>query len=303
LHVFQYKSIIVNEMIVIAESGSTKCDWAILDEKGNLLFSEKTVGFNPYFHNEKFILEHLQGSENLKTHSQAVTAVYFYGAGCSSSDLNAIVTKALSAFFSNAKVKVDHDLVASAYSLYQGTPVICCIIGTGSNSCFFDGEKITESVPALGFILGDEGSGSYFGKRLLADYFYNRLPSEMQHDFKKEFNLTWSEAVEKVYQNIHANVYLASFMKFMAKHRNNAYVIETVREGMARFIDVHVTSFSKFHEYEVSFVGTMAHVYQDILEEELKKRDCKLGQIVKNPVDQLVAYHFNESSKLIHAIS
>lgn len=289
-------------MIVIAESGSTKCDWAILDEKGNQLFTEKTVGFNPYFHNEKFILDHLLATSNLNMHRDAVNQVFFYGAGCSSDELNAVVSSALETFFTNAKVSVDHDLVAAAYSLYQGRPVISCIIGTGSNSCFFDGKIITESVPALGFILGDEGSGSYYGKRLLADYFYNRLPSEMQRDFKEEFNLSWDTAVKMVYQNIHANVYLASFMKFMAKHKNNAYVIETVREGMARFIDVHVTSFSRFHEYEVSFVGTMAFVYEDILREELKKRDCQLGQIVKNPVDQLVAYHFNEASNLIHVI-
>lgn len=289
-------------MIVIAESGSTKCDWAILDEKGNQLFTEKTVGFNPYFHNEKFILDHLLNASNLSIHRHSVHQVFFYGAGCSSKELNAIVYSALASFFTNAKITVDHDLVAAAYSLYQGRPVISCIIGTGSNSCFFDGNKVTESVPALGFILGDEGSGSYYGKRLLADFFYNRLPSEMQHDFKEEFDLNWATAVKMVYQNIHANVYLASFMKFMAKHKDNAYVIETVREGMARFIDVHVTSFSRFHEYEVSFVGTMAFVYEDILREELRKRDCQLGQIVKNPVDKLVAYHFNETNNLIQVI-
>ena len=289
-------------MIVIAESGSTKCDWEILDSKGTKLYSDKTVGFNPYFHSEEFIGSELNKSNDLKTHRESVSRVFFYGAGCSSDYLNQTVINALSSFFPNAEVSVDHDLLAAAYSLYQGKPVISCIIGTGSNSCFFDGKKIEESVPALGFILGDEGSGSYFGKRLLADFFYKRLPSEMQYDFQKEFNLEWSEAVKMVYQNIHANVYLASFMRFMAKHKDNAYVIEMVREGMARFIDVHVTSFSRYHEYEVSFVGTISHVYRDILEEELYKRDCKLGQIVKNPIDQLVDYHFRGESQLIPVI-
>lgn len=278
-------------MIAIAESGSTKCDWVILDGKTEICLTAKTPGFNPYFHDEKFILDELNKSAELVGVKSRITSIYFYGAGCSSDHLSNIVKEGLGKFFTGAEISVDHDLVAAAYSLYEGEPIISCIIGTGSNSCFFDGEKAVELVPALGFILGDEASGSYFGKKLLADYFYKRLPFEMQQDFDQWFQIDWSQTVEKVYQNIHANVYLASFMKFIASHKSNPYVIEMVREGMARFIDIHVANFSNYHHYKVGFVGTIAFLFEDILREELLKRDCQPGRIIKNPVDHLVQYH------------
>lgn len=280
-------------MILIAESGSTKCDWIILDDQRKVVGTAKTQGFNPYFHGEEFIINELKGEPELVLVKSQVTMVFFYGAGCSSDLLNTIVREALEKFFPAAKVTVDHDLLAAAFSLYQGEPLISCIIGTGSNSCFFDGVKAIEYVPALGFILGDEASGSYFGKRVLADYFYKRLPGEMQRDFEERFTLNWAEVVKKVYQNPHANVYLASFMRFVADHKENDYVQEMVKEGMARFIDIHVTNFSNYHRYEVGFVGTIAYIFEDILREELKKRDCRPGLIIKHPIDHLVQYHMD----------
>jgi N-acetylglucosamine kinase-like BadF-type ATPase len=278
-------------MIVIAESGSTKCDWIILDDKHEVVQTAKTPGFNPYFHDQLFISSELAKSKELVQIKDQVNTVFFYGAGCSSEKLNTVVLESLSAFFSQAEVSVDHDLVAAAYALYQGEPVIGCIIGTGSNSCFFDGQNAIEKVPALGFILGDEASGSYFGKRVLADYIYKRLPGEMQRDFDERFHVEWAEVVQKVYQNPHANVYLASFMRFVADHKDNDYVQEMVKEGMARFIDIHVANYSNYHRYEVGFVGAVAYVFQDILREELRKRDCRPGLIIKHPADQLVKYH------------
>ncbi len=278
-------------MIVIAESGSTKCDWSILDDQHQVVLTAKTPGFNPYFHDEQFISTEMSRSSELLQIQNEVDKVYFYGAGCSSETLNSVVFGALRVFFSQAEISVDHDLVAAAYSLYRGEPVIGCIIGTGSNSCFFDGSKVHEMVPALGFILGDEASGSYFGKRVLADYIYKRLPGEMQRDFEERFRVDWSEVVQKVYQNVHANVYLASFMRFIVDHKYNDYVQEMVKEGIARFIDIHVANYSNYHKYEVGFVGTVAFIFQDILREELLKRDCKPGLIIKHPADQLVKYH------------
>ncbi len=286
-------------MIAIAESGSTKCDWVVLDGKAEVVLTAKTIGFNPYFHSEQYILDTLNATSELVGVKSEITAIYFYGAGCSSTQLNTIVKKALSRFFVEAEISVDHDLVAAAYSLYEGEPVIACIIGTGSNSCFFDGKNAVELVPALGFILGDEASGSYFGKKVLADYFYKRLPFEMQEDFINWFKIDWSQTVQNVYQNPHANVYLASFMKFIAAHKSNPYVIEMVKEGMARFIDIHVANFSNYHHYKVGFVGTIAFLFEDILREELAKRDCQLGRIIKNPVEHLVRYHIDYKNVVV----
>lgn len=278
-------------MIAIAESGSTKCDWIILNDQREVTMTARTPGFNPYFHNRQFILKELSQCPELVVLKEDITSIFFYGAGCSSDELNEVVKSALQQFFTKANVAVDHDLVAAAYSLYSGEPIISCIIGTGSNSCFFDGIETKELVPALGFILGDEASGSYFGKKILADYFYQRLPHEMQRDFENRFPLKWTHAIEKVYQNPHANVYLASFMKFIADHKENPYITEMIREGMARFIDIHVTNFMEYHRYEVGFVGTVAYVFKEILIEELQKRDCKVGPIIKSPIDNLVRYH------------
>jgi len=285
-------------MIAIAESGSTKCDWIVLNRKAEVCVKANTPGFNPYFHGEDFVVSSLQNCEELNEVKDQISTIFFYGAGCSSESLNLIIQEALEKYFVNANIRVDHDLVAAAYSLYEGDPVICCIVGTGSNSCFFDGEKVHELVPALGFILGDEASGSYFGKKILADYFYKRLPAEMQRDFEEKYKITWSQTVEKVYKNPHANVYLASFMPFIIAHKENPYVIEMVKDGMARFIDVHVANFSNYHQHKVGFVGTLAFLFGDILEEELIKRDCKLGRIIKNPADNLVQYHIDYKTEV-----
>jgi glucosamine kinase len=285
-------------MIAIAESGSTKCDWIVLNRKAEVVLEARTPGFNPYFHGEEFVLNSLHNCSDLAAVKDKISSIFFYGAGCSSEALNLIIQEALAQFFVKAKITVDHDLVAAAYSLYEGEPIISCIVGTGSNSCFFDGDKVHELVPALGFILGDEASGSYFGKKILADYFYKRLPAEMQRDFDERYNLDWSQTVENVYKNAHANVYLASFMPFIIAHRENPYVIEMVKDGMARFIDVHIANFSNYHQHKVGFVGTLAFLFEDILKEELLKRDCKPGRIIKNPADNLVQYHREFKSEI-----
>ena len=285
-------------MIAIAESGSTKCDWIVLNRKAEVVLEARTPGFNPYFHGEEFVLNSLHNCSELAAVKDKISTIFFYGAGCSSEALNLIIQEALAQFFVKAKITVDHDLVAAAYSLYEGEPIISCIVGTGSNSCFFDGDKVHELVPALGFILGDEASGSYFGKKILADYFYKRLPAEMQRDFDERYNLDWSQTVENVYKNAHANVYLASFMPFIIAHRENPYVIEMVKDGMARFIDVHIANFSNYHQHKVGFVGTLAFLFEDILKEELLKRDCKPGRIIKNPADNLVQYHREFKSEI-----
>ena len=278
-------------MIAIAESGSTKCDWVLLNGTGKIEKEFKTQGFNPYFHSTEFVVKTLSECADLEGVREEVNTLYFYGAGCSNEQLKGTIREGLGQVFSRAAIHVDHDLLAAAYSLYEGEPVISCIIGTGSNSCFFDGKKVEERVPALGFILGDEASGSYFGKQVLADYFYHRLPSEMYRDFKERFDLNWGDTLKKVYGNVHANVYLASFMRFVMDHRENAYVTEMVKEGMARFIDIHVTNYPDYHKYQVGFVGSIAHLFEDILREELEKRDCRAGKIIKHPVAELVNYH------------
>ena len=256
-------------MIAIAESGSTKCEWVILNEEKQVIQNFKTQGFNPDFHDSDFIFNSLSTSEDFLAIRNEINTIYFYGASCSSECLNKIVVEGLQRVFANAKILVDHDLLAAAYSLYEGEPLVCCILGTGSNSCFYDGAELKEMIPALGFIMGDEAGGAFFGKRLLSDFFYNKLPKQIHEDFERIYQLTWAEAREKIYGNIHANVYLASFMPFIGKYKEEAYVQEMIREGFAEFIKVHVSCFDQSSNGKIGFVGSIAFIFKNILMEEL----------------------------------
>ena len=173
-------------MVLIVESGSTKSDWVLLSPE-NKQDVYSSMGFNPYFHSSAVIENELRRHAELMSHAEKIQQIYFYGAGCSSSEMNDIVKLGLTNVFTNAHIHIDHDLIACAYATYSGNPSICCIIGTGSNSCYFDGETISEVVPALGYILGDEGSGTYFGKKLLSAFLYHQLPKHVEEDFVKEY--------------------------------------------------------------------------------------------------------------------
>ena len=280
-------------MTAIAESGSTKCEWVILNDEGLVESNFKTQGFNPDFHSTEYVAETLSQCVDLFASKDKIQNVYFYGASCSSAKLKQRIVNGLIQVFRNAEIVVDHDLLAAAYSLYDDQPLISCIIGTGSNSCYFDGENLIEKIPALGFVMGDEAGGGYFGKQLLSDFFYKRLPQTIHEDFEATYQLTWGEAREKIYGNIHANVYLASFMPFIAKHKQEKYVIDLLSDGFAKFIKIHVGCFSEYKSKQVGFVGSLAFIFKDILIEELKKQGYKPGRIIKSPINELVNYHRN----------
>jgi len=278
-------------MILIADSGSTKCDWRLTNESGENLKDFNTMGFNPYFHSSDLVEAKLKQSQEASQIALQVSHVFFYGAGCSSSGLNAIIEEGLKRIFVNAHVMVSHDLNASAYATYYGKPVISCILGTGSNSCFFDGEEVSEEIPSLAYILGDEGSGSYFGKRLIKDFFYKKLPSEMASAFESEFALTDKELVRKVYNEPNANVYLASFMRFIAQFKSHDHVKTWMNEGFREFINIHVKCFPNWKEVDVHFIGSVAFHFKDDLQKACNDESVTLGGVIQKPIDNLVRYH------------
>ena len=279
-------------MIFIIESGSTKSDWVLIDGKSNQSFFS-TIGFNPYFHTAEIIESEIKENLDLVAVADSIKSIYFYGAGCSSVELNKIVHAGLSRVFHSAEIIVEHDLTACAYSTYQGSPAISCIIGTGSNSCYFDGETVSEVVPALGYILGDEGSGSYFGKKLLSSYLYHKLPSHIAEDFEKTFHLSKDNIVENVYKKPNANVYIASFMPFIAKHREENFFKVMVEEGMRNFMEVHVCCYPNYKEVPVHFVGSIAQIFDREVEKAANSLGIKIGQIIQKPIQGLVSYHQN----------
>jgi N-acetylglucosamine kinase-like BadF-type ATPase len=277
-------------MLVIADSGSTKCDWRIVAEDKNYIDCA-TMGINPYFHNADVIEAELRNNEQLMRIADQVKALFFYGAGCSSTELKRTAEQGLSRIFTNAEIYVDHDLVAAAFSVYEDDPCIACILGTGSNSCHFDGDIVREEVPALAYILGDEGSGSYFGKKLLSDFLYKRLPQNIHDGLVDKFGLTKDIVVDRVYMKPHANVYLASFMKFITGFKSEPYVQDMIFEGIGKFLDVHVTCYRDFEKVKTHFIGSVAYYHEDILRQAAEMRNIQVGKIIKKPIDGLYDYH------------
>jgi len=278
-------------MILVADSGSTKCDWIATDEEGNQ-HETSSMGFNPFFHSTELVQQKLSENELFSSIKNKISEVYFYGAGCSSASRNEIIAKGLRAFFSNAEiVNVDHDLTGAALATSQGEPGISCIIGTGSNSCYFDGQKVHEEVPALGYILGDEGSGSYFGKIMLSEWLYNRMPNELAKAFGEEYNLSKEGIFEAVHHKENPNVYLASFMPFVSKHREHTYFKDMMYDGLAKFISIHVWCYDNFRDVPVNFVGSVAYYFKDVLEEVARNHRFTVGKIDKRPVEPLAVYH------------
>ncbi|GAB5556250.1 MAG: ATPase [Schleiferiaceae bacterium] len=280
-------------MYLLAESGSTKCDWICLDSDGVEANRFYTMGFNPFFHSAEFIQEELSNDLKINEIIGKVEQIYFYGAGCSSDELKAIIKDGLQRVFPDAMISVDHDLVAAAYSTYSGKPEIACILGTGSNSCYFDGENVREEVPALAYILGDEGSASYLGKKLIAAFLYRKLPEELHAAFVEKYNLTKADIFNRVYNQPHANVYLAGFGRFVGKHSEHPYLRNLVKQGFEEFIDTHVLCFPEAPDCEINFVGSVAYHFQGLLSEVLSSKGLTLGNVVGKPVDGLVSYHLN----------
>lgn len=279
-------------MYFIVESGSTKSDWVLVDSKNNQSFYS-TMGFNPYFHSSDLIENELKKHVDILAVADDVQGVYFYGAGCSSDEMNQIVEKGLKQIFRNANVVVDHDLLACAYATYSGKPGISCIIGTGSNSCLFDGKELTEVVPALGYILGDEGSGSYFGKQLLSNFLYHKLPVHVEADFIATYQLDKDQIVNHVYREPNANVYIASFMPFIAKHKEEPFFSEMMYQGFKKFMEVHVCCYENYRDTEVHFVGSLSKIFEAELNKAAGELGVSITSIIQKPVTGLVNYHLN----------
>jgi glucosamine kinase len=280
-------------MILIAESGSTKSDWVLLDSKGREIDRWNTMGFNPYFHSADLVYEKLSSTDGLRVWAEKIEQTWFYGAGCSSDHLKATIKEGLDRVFVNSDNHVGHDLEAAAFALYEGETEIACILGTGSNSCHFDGHKVSEEVPSLAYILGDEGSASFIGKRIVADFLYKRLPNPLQKDFGKTYNLSKDDIITSVYNKPFANVYLAGFGPFAGKHSNHPYIKALVKEGFSKFIEIHVMCFEDAKSAPVSFVGSVAKIYEDILTECLNDFGLRKGKVLAKPVNHLIQYHIN----------
>lgn len=278
------------KMILIADSGSTKTDWMLVEKDGTQTLVN-TIGFNPVFDDTPHIVNELSKKLLPKIPASQVEKVYYYGAGCWDMKRKKRVSNALLMLFPKAEAMVQHDLLAAARATCGVEPGIACILGTGSNSCLYDGKDVIDNVTNLGYLIGDEGSGSFLGKMLIRAYFYCELPKELVDEFEETYPGGKSEVLDKVYGGETPNVYLASLTKFLSKHQDHFYIQKLVGEGFAIFIDRHVRKYANHTGLPVHFVGSIAFYFKNILEIILNERSMSLGNIIRKPIDLLVEFH------------
>ncbi|RVU01328.1 N-acetylglucosamine kinase [Mucilaginibacter limnophilus] len=277
-------------MILVADSGSSKTDW-LLSIPNQEPQPFRTDGLNPYFLSEKEITKLVQNqAKDMLVYADEITEVYFFGAGCSSPDRHEIVSNALSPLFPNAFISVDSDLLGSAYATCGNEKGLCCVLGTGSNISFFDGTDIHDSYYGLGYVLGDEGSGTWFGKALVTDYLYGNMPPEVQSKFGAEFKLNKEVVIRNVYQKPKANSYLASFTKFLYKVRETEYAQDLLRRGLTEFIETNIKNHTQYHRYKCHFVGSIAFVFADELRLLCEEHNIRVGKIIRQPINDLLAF-------------
>jgi hypothetical protein len=253
---------------------------------------EQTVGFSPFFHTTQEIKDILEAQLLSKIELNRVTHVWFYGTGIHDEHRAEIVAGALRAGFRDALVEVEHDLLAAARATCGRGAGIACILGTGSNSCYYDGSRILDNVPSLGWLLGDEGSGTHLGKALLRAWFYRELPADVQAAFEKEHPEGATAIKDRIYEK-GANAYLATFTKFLGDWQQHNFVRRLVADCLGEFLDRHVAKYKGYQSVPVHFVGSISHHFKDVLQGCMEERRMQIGVIVRKPIYSLADFHTN----------
>ena len=278
-------------MILIADSGSTKTAWCLIS--GNQRVKDiNTKGINPFYQTEEEIEAELKntlcqeiGGEN------KINSVYFYGAGCADSQINNKLAKTLQQVLKSDKAEVSSDMLGAARGIFKHQKGIACIMGTGSNSAYYDGNEIVKSIPAGGFIIGDEGSGAVLGKTLIADYIKNQMPENILAEFKKFYNGTYLDVVNHVYKQPFPNRWLANFTKFMYEKREDDYIHNMIVNSFTLFFNRNIKQFDSWKNTEVGFVGSIAYYFEKELKEAAQKCEITVSEIYQNPIEGLIEYH------------
>jgi N-acetylglucosamine kinase-like BadF-type ATPase len=274
---------------LIVDSGATKTKWCL--ESDSVSESYYTEGLNPYYHTTPSISAVINRELIPKLDGFHIDEIHFYGAGCDSAVNSETVYKSLHAIFTDAKVSVEHDLLGSARACFFDEPGIACILGTGSNSCLYDGKVVIEHIPSLAFILGDEGSAGYFGKKLINSYFRFELPEELKKDLEKSQNMDLDHIMTNLYDGAQKSRFVASYAKFLGDHKDHPFVESMLRGGFQSFISRIIKNYTDADSHNVSFVGSVAFAYQDIITEMLEQEGLKSGSFHRNPLDRLITYH------------
>jgi glucosamine kinase len=278
-------------MILIADGGSTKSSWCQLDDANRRVYFN-TEGYNPDFINTAGIVTSLGASLPDTLPRAEVREVHYYGAGVSSQAKADVIGHAMKQLFPSAEVTVTEDLLAAARALLGRGPGFAAILGTGTNSCLYDGQRITYNVDSLGYFLGDEGSGSFIGKRLLRDYLRGLLPEGLQDEFQQAYSLgSRNDILDRLYNQPLPNRYLASFAKFAYDHNNVSYCRDIVLQGFETFFDNLVVHYPRYQDYSFNCIGSVGYNFRDALTQVAHSHGMQVGRILRSPIDDLVTYH------------
>jgi glucosamine kinase len=278
--------------ILIADSGSTKCEWCfILNGRKQFI---NTQGASPYFLNELQLVALMQNELLPALKKNRPTHIYFYGTGCAAASNRAIVRRAVGKVFPKAWIEIEHDLTGAARALCGKNKGVVAILGTGSNSGYYNGKKIIRNSPGLGYVLGDEGSGAYLGKKVLQYFLYKIFDKELHNKFHKKYGLTVAEILDSVYKKPLPNRYIASFAMFLAENRGHYMIENIIEDGLFDFISVHLARYPESGKIPIYFTGSVAFGFQDILKELCKSFGWEIGKFLRKPMDGLIAYHKNK---------
>ncbi len=278
-------------MILIADSGATKTSWALLS--GNDVVKHETDGFNPYYMPPEKIRDIAGKQLSANIREAEVNSIFYYGSGCSTENNCQVVSSALREVFADARIEVQHDLLAAARALLGKNEGIACILGTGANSCAYDGEKITANIPSLGYMYGDEGSGAYIGRIFLSHYLKKKLATEVLEAFDQEYGYTLEDILRSTYNEGNPSTFMASFTRFLAKHEHHDDVREILFGAFTDFFTESVARYPGYKQLQVSFVGSVAFHFRHILNEAAWQAGVTIGSIEQAPMDGLIRYHRN----------
>lgn len=279
-------------MKLLVDSGSTKADWIAIDEQGKVLFTTQSLGLNPEVLTREEIINRLEDKFDISHNKDKATHLFFYGAGCGTDRMKDFLTDVFKEYFSKAAVSVHEDTYAAVYATTpKGEKAIVCILGTGSNCSFFDGKVLHQKVQSLGYIAMDDCSGNRFGRHLLRGYYFNKMPHDLAREFEEEYNLDPDYVKNNLYKEPNPNAYLATFAKFLIKHKDTAYCKSIIHAEMRDFAENYIMQFENCRDVLVHFVGSIAFYLKDELEEVLDTYDIKVGNVLRRPIDGLIAYH------------
>lgn len=276
---------------LIADAGSTTVEWSLISSDGNVATSVSTIGINALLADADTINSTFNEVKKALPHDIAIDEIFYYGAGCATDPICNKIKDSLLSSWKEAEAHVSSDLLGAARSLFGPAKGIACILGTGSNSCFYDGEKIVSQIPSLGFILGDEGSGAALGKRLISDAFKEQLPENIREAFLEEYHLTLPEILDKVYKMPAPNRFLASFVPFLHKNLWNPYIFSLVLKELTKFVRRNVGMYKGAHSVDVCFTGSIAYNFERVLREAVASQGYRVTRISKSPMEGLIAFH------------